>query len=347
MRQTKKLFIYLTGLVISAATLLTALPAAAAPLITFRSVQISSALPGANISETFGFNLRSTSLVGSISFEHCSNSPQRLDPCTAPAGYDATAGNLTAQTNNTGFSIDTVNSTANRIIITRVPANGVLGNTTYGFTNITNTTTSGQTVYVRIATYASTDATGPVTDEGAMAYAVQGGFSVGAYVPPFLIFCAAITVGSQCGTVSGALISFGELSTAVPRTATSQFSGATNDFSGYSVFIDGHTMTAGNLVIPAMSGSGSVPGTSQFGFNLRANTVPAVGANQTGAGSSAIAANYNVPNSYRMSTGDLLTSSPISTDFNVTTVSYVVNIAPSQQPGYYATTLTFIATASF
>ncbi len=158
-------------------------PAKAAQLITFRSVDISSAVPGANINEAFSFSLVSTSSLGSIVFEHCSNSPLPGVACVAPAGYSSSSRNLSAQTGNIGFSIDNANSTVNKIVITRTPSAGVLGTTTYNFTNITNTNMPGTTIYVRIATYASTDGTGVAIDAGSMAYATQSGFSIGAYVP--------------------------------------------------------------------------------------------------------------------------------------------------------------------
>lgn len=320
----------------------------ASQLISYRTVLINTAVPGAIISETFSFSLASTAAIGSISFEHCDNSPLPQVPCNAPAGYTATSSNLSSQSNNTGFTFDPVNTTANRIVITRLPAAGVLGTTSFVFTNVHNTTASGQTVYTRVSTYASIDGTGAAIDAGSMAYATQGGFSVGAYVPPFLIFCVGITVGNHCTTSNGSLIEFGELSATQPKFATSQFSGATNDPGGYQVFVDGHTMTAGNQIIPALdSGGASTPGTGQFGFNLSINSNPSVGANQTGVGTSVVTSNYNQPNIFRMAAGDLLTNSTTSTDFNVTTVSYIVNISTSQSPGSYATTLAYIATAAF
>lgn len=350
MSQTKKLVRTLVVLLIFTAAPLFLVPSRtlAATTISVRSVIISSAVPGATISETFRFNLSLTSAIGSIAFEHCDNSPLPEVVCNPPAGYTSSSRNLTSQTNNTGFSVDVADSTANKIVITRPSVAAVLGPTTYGFTNITDTTTPGQTIFVRISTYASTDGTGTPIDAGTMAFATQGGFSVGAFVPPFLIFCVGITVSNQCTVTSGSLISFGELSATQTKFATSQFSGATNDPGGYQVFIDGHTMTAGNQEITALaSGGNNTPGTSQFGLNLRGNSNPSVGADQTGIGTSVTAANYSVPNVFRLAAGEQLTNSTSSTDYNITTVSYIVNISSSQEPGYYATTLSYIATAAF
>lgn len=323
---------------------------ARAALLDQRSVTLSTAEPGVSHTEVVQFLVKSSSNLGSISFEYCDNSPLPQIACTAPPGFSLASAVLSAQTGNTGFAIDVLDSTANRLVLTRPSSPGSTVLTAFTLTNVMQSSLQNSTLYLRVATYASTDGTGALTDNGSMAFATQtaAGFRVGAYVPPFLIFCVGVTVAPQCTSATGLLLSFGELSTSSTKTATSQFSGATNDPTGYSVFINGHTMTAGNQAIPALSSNApSAVGTSQFGINLRGNTVPGVGADQTGVGTSAIAASYNTPNSFRFNDGDLLTSSNLSTDYNITTVSYIVNVSSSQQPGYYATTMTYTAVASF
>lgn len=316
--------------------------------ISNRSVSSTSAIPSAQASQTFTFNVINSSTIGSIEFEHCANSPFIGAPCVAPTGFSALAATLSAQSTNTGFTIDIINSSINRTVLTRVAASGIPGATSYTFANIINSSVSNQTTYVRIALFSSTDGTGPRGDSGAVAYATVGAFSVGAYVPPYLIFCAAVTVALDCSSSTGLLISFGELSSSATKAATSQFSGATNDPTGYSVSIAGQTMTAGNQAIPPMSSNaGSSIGSGQFGINLRSNGVPSVGADPTGAGTAAVNAPYNTPNQYRFVNGEQLTNTTLPTDYNLHTVSYIVNISSSQSPGYYATTMTYIATAAF
>lgn len=313
-----------------------------------RSVAISTAIPSAQANQIFTFSIPSAAVLGSIKFEQCDNSPFIGAPCSAPVGLSLSSATLSSQTTNTGFTIDIINSSINSIVLTRIPGAATLGVSTYAFSGITNSSTPNQTIYVRLSTYASVDATGPANEKGAVAYAILGGFSVGAFVPPFLIFCAAVTVSLNCGSTTGSLIAFGELSTTSANTATSQFSGATNDPAGYSVIVSGQTMTAGNQIIPPLSSNAaSSIGTSQFGLNLRQNTVPSVGADQSGSGTAVANANYNTPNVFRFVNGEQLVNSAISTDYNLHTVSYLVNISTAQQPGYYATTLTYIATAAF
>lgn len=322
--------------------------ALAVPELNNRSVLSSSGIPSAQVTQSISFSMTTLGTLGSIEFEHCTNSPFIGTPCTPPAGLSLSTAVLATELNNTGFSIDLINSTVNKIVLTRVPAVAAAGQNTYSFTTITNPSAANQTVFIRMATYASTDATGALSDTGAVAYSTQGAFAVGAYVPPFLLFCAAVTVSNDCSSASGSLISLGELVTNLTKSATSQFSGATNDPAGFAVYIVGQTMTAGNQVIPALaSPSGSTTGVSQFGINLRGNSNPSVGSDPSGAGTSVVNANYNTPNLFMFNNGDQLTNSPISTDFNLQTVSYIVNVSNAQAPGYYATTMTYVAIAAF
>lgn len=313
-----------------------------------RSVSISTSIPAAQSTQVFTFSVPNTSILGSIVFEHCDNSPLYSVACNAPSGLSLITATLTSETTNTGFAIDIVNSSANKIVLTRIPGAATIGVSSYTFDGVVNSNVPNQTNYVRISTHASIDGSGARTNEGAVAYAITGSFSVGAFVPPYLIFCAAVTVALDCSSTSGVLMSLGELSTSQTKTATSQFSGATNDFTGYSVSIIGQTMTAGNQIIPSLaSQTASSTGVSQFGINLRQNTSPFVGADPSGVGTAYVNASYDIPNVYMFNNGDQLVSSTISTDYNLHTVSYIVNISSSQQPGYYATTLTYVATAAF
>lgn len=313
-----------------------------------RSVGLSTSTVGAASQHTFSFTVPSTVVIGSISFEYCTNSPLPWVPCIPPAGLDLSSKVLSSQSGNTGFSISAPDSTASKIVIARVPVAGSAVASTYAFSNIINPTTVNETTYVRIGTYVSADGTGSPTDEGAVAFTVTQNFQVNAYVPPFLIFCAGVSVTLNCNNATGVLIDIGELKKTLTATATMQFSGATNDATGYTTYLSGFTMTSGNNIIdPLSSGGGSVVGTSQFGLNLRANSNPTVGIDPFGPGSSAATPGYNSPNSFRFVSGEALTNSPTSTDFKVFTASFIVNIPAGQTPGIYATTMTYTAIASF
>ncbi len=314
--------------------------------VSNRSIRIGTSLPGKTTTHRLQFNLSTAGNVGSIKFEYCTNSSLVNAPCTAPAGLNLTGATLTGQIGQTGFSKD-ASSTVNKLVLTRPVAPAAPGTVIYTFSNAVNPTGFGS-VFVRISTYATTNATGAFTDYGTVVFAIIKGLGVNTFVPPFLIFCVAVTINTNCSNTSGSVRDMGTFTSASPSFTTSQFAGATNDFNGYSVHVAGTTMTSGNNTItPLSSQQGSNPGTRQFGFNLKANSNPAQGAEVTGVGTAVAQAGYNAADNYRFISGDLVASSPLSTDYNVFTVSYIVNIDNTQPLGFYSTTLTYIATAAF
>lgn len=344
----KKVYAAFTALLLSGAVPFAAIEQTAYSADLYnRSLSLSTSAPGSPASHTFTFNIVTAGVLGSIEFEYCSNDPFIGGPCTAPAGLSLSGASLGAQLGEIGFIIDP-SSTVNKFILSRAPVPATPQPATYRFDNVINPSTLGQTVYVRLSTYASNNATGPRIDTGAVVLSTSGGLGTVVYVPPFLIFCVGITVSPNCSSSLGSNIDLGELSTTTPRVATSQFAGATNDPGGYSTSIIGITMTSGNKTIPALAvPSPSSPGNSQFGINLRANTVPVVGQNPAGVGTAAVSPNYNSPNLFMFQNGSQLISSSTTTDFNTFTVSYLVNIGAAQSPGVYNTTATFVATAAF
>jgi hypothetical protein len=312
------------------------------------SVQISTAIVGATANHNFQFTYPSTSVVGSVVLLYCDGGALQLMPCNAPAGLDLSGASLASQAGNTGFVIDTINSTANKIVLKRAPVAGVTTASTYSFNNIINPSTANATTYVRISTYSTIDGTGPDNDDGAVAFSTVNPFEVGAYVPPFIKLCVGITVAVDCSTMSGNSINLGVLSASNTNYATSEFAAGTNSFTGYNIFTLGTTMTSGNHTIAAINPAGtSKTGVNQFGLNLRANTSPVVGADTQGPGTGTPQADYNTPNIFKFQNGDNIARSPLTTDFNRMTASYVVNISSAQDPGFYATTITYLAVGQF
>jgi hypothetical protein len=201
---------------------------------------------------------------------------------------------------------------------------------------------------VRISTYPTVDATGPENDEGAVAFVTVNRFDVNAFVPPFLKLCVGLNISNDCSSVSGDSLDLGILTSNATKFGTSEFSTGTNSPSGYNIYALGTTMTSGNNIIPAINpAGGSQRGSSQFGFNLRANTSPSVGQNPQGIGTGTPQAGYNAPNVFKFQNGDNIASSNLSTDFSKMTVSYVVNINSGQSPGVYSTTITYLGVANF
>lgn len=317
--------------------------------MTNRTIIVSSGVPGAVVTNDYSFDFPSTNVVGSLVFEYCDNSPLVTTVCNAPSGLNVSAAILVGQTLNTGFTVDGVNTTNNAIVLTRAAAAGIVGSSTYAFANITNPSASNQTIFVRITSHASADGSGPLIDHGTVAFSTTvSAFSVGVYVPPYLTFCTGITVAIDCSSTVGSLVSFGELDTNNASTATTQMSAATNDFSGYNIFVSGSTLTSGNNVVAALATqSGSTPGNAQFGLNLRSNTNPPVGADPGGIGTGVPNPSYNTQNLFRFNSGDIVAASTLSTEFTRYTASYIANVPFGQAPGLYATTITYTAVATF
>jgi hypothetical protein len=316
--------------------------------LTNRFVEISSALPSQSAAHNYQFFVPSTTTLGSIVFEYCSNSPLFNLSCIAPAGLDVSNASLLNQSGNTGFGVDSADTTANRLVVSRLPLNGAAITSSYLFANITNPSSSGTTTFVRISTHASNDGSGPVTDSGAVAFVTQTVFSIGAAVPPFLQLCVGVTVSLNCSAASGDSINLGILSAKQANSGQSQFAAATNSPTGYIVYSLGTTMTSGNNSIQALgTPSVSLPGSNQFGINLRANSIPAVGQNVTGGGTAAPTANYNQQNFFKFSDGDAIAASSLPSDYNLFTASYLVNVSSGQAPGVYSTTITYLGVGQF
>lgn len=325
--------------------ILTYTPVSAAQL-TGRSVAVGSSQPSAQTSHAFTFSYVSLDHVGSIKFEYCTNSPFFDDTCDAPAGMSLAAASLSEQSGEVGFSVVVAN--ANELVIARAPAAPTPGSSHYVLDGVVNPSTPRQTVYVRVSTHGDGLAADPRIDEGAILFSTTGAFTTQGFVPPYLTFCVGVTVALDCSTATGNAMNLGELSTASASVATSQFSGATNDESGYTTYVHGTTMTAGNQIIPALGlPSPSSPGTSQYGINLVANTVPSVGGNPSGPGSATPLPGYSTQNLFKYVSGEAIAATNLPTEFRVFTVSYIVNVSGAQPVGRYATTMTFTAVASF
>lgn len=320
-----------------------------ADVLISRSARLGSSSPSANTFHEFTFTIPSSGTIGSIEFEYCSNSPFIDDPCTAPAGLDISSTTLANQTGLTGFSIHG-STTANKLVLTRPPApNLAFQAALYRFNNAINNS-DNNSIYVRISTYVTDDASGAFTDGGSVVYSTTSGVAVEGFVPPYLTFCTGLEVAIDCSNTSGSFISLGELSKQSANFGTSQYSGATNDPGGFSTTLTGTTMTSGTrLISPLSNPSPSRPGVSQFGVNLRSNSSPNVGKNKSGTGinSSVVTSEYNTPNRFKFEPNQIISLSTLPTDFTRFTVSYVINVSPDQPAGIYSATLTYIAVASF
>src|SRR4051812_6350082 len=74
-----------------------------ASILFKRSIFLSSNHPSVVASHDFKFDTPTASVVGSIVFEYCSDSPSFYSSCTPPSGLDVTGATLGSQTGNVGF----------------------------------------------------------------------------------------------------------------------------------------------------------------------------------------------------------------------------------------------------
>ncbi len=322
-------------------------PVYAADLMPRRLTLSNSYGDAAGVSYQLAFTYATDDTLGSVQIQFCTDGPLPFTACTAPSGFDASIALLATQTGETGFTtLGTAPS--NEIIMSRPPAAVTAGTaSTYSFINMHNPSVDGP-LYVRVLTFASSDASGPATDTGGLVLAINQRPTINAEVPPFLAFCIGESIaGLDCGTATEPFSDVGNLGPLVTGAAQTQMLAATNGEDGYNLWVQGGTMTSGNNTIPAMAGGASNQGTSQFGINLRANTNPVIGQNPGGPGSAAIDPAYNTPNQFRYQSGDALASIDVPDDYRKYTVSYIINVDANQPGGVYATTLTYICLGNF
>jgi hypothetical protein len=324
------------------------LPASVAALgIKSRSIQLFNNEPSATTTYKISFTIVTPDTMGSLDVLFCANSPISGDTCDVPLGLDISNAVLSSQTGLTDFSSFPVSS--NELLLSRTSSTITPPlPVTLTFNNMVNPSSIGP-YYVRLAAYATTNGTGPSVDFGGLAFAITNELEINSYVPPYLTFCAGVVISTyNCSTASGDYINFGELNPSHSSQADSQLLIATNAGNGYVIQIYGTTMTAGNAIIPALSSlDSSKPGTSQFGLNLTANSVPTIGAAPDGPGSGLPTLGYNQSNKFQFVSNDVIANSSNTEDYRRYTVSYLVNVSKSQPPGIYVSTVTYVAAGSF
>jgi hypothetical protein len=343
----KVLRVFMTALLLLGAGLFLLQPVFAQEALS-RSIILGSSAPDAVNTYRLGFTVTTAGPLGSIKLEFCENSPLLTEPCNAPAGFDISNATLLSETGETGFNIDAL-TTANSLLLSRTPAVSAGGvQVAYELGNVHNASALG-TSYARISTYATSDGSGPISDEGGLAYSLVPAFAVNAEVPPYIIMCVGVSItGTDCLTASGDYVNMGDFSPTAPRTGSTQVVLATNAPSGYIITISGNTMTSGNNVIPNLtSPTVSIPGSSQFGINLRANSSPTAGTEPVGGGSGSPAPDYNIPNRFTYRSGDIIASFNNVENYRKYTITYLVNVNRNQPPGIYSSTYTFTGTGNF
>jgi hypothetical protein len=337
--------------------------------ITLRSLTLQAgssdggSKAGGIVNHLFSFTIPSTNSVGSIQFLYCTLA---AGACTTPTGLSTTSATMGSQSGATGFTL--INTTNGAPYITRTAASISSGTAvTYQLLTVTNPTTANQTFFVRLSSFLATNVTGSPIDTGTVAASTATQIALTGTMPESLVFCAGATVGTtsgvpDCATATPGTVNFNQLfSPTDTATALSQMAASTNAGSGYSITVNGVTLTSGSNTVVAMGASTTgVRGTSQFGLNLKANTTatstPAVGtevapaANGTNYRGQAVTG-YNSVDNFKFTTTDPVANSANGgaggTDAQIFTVTYIVNVPGSQPAGTYTTTLTYICTPTF
>ena len=272
--------------------------------------------------------------------------------CVKPAGFTNASTTLAGQPTGLGSATGwTVNSSTDGSLRLLNAANSTspTGALSIAWNGVHNPTATNTTFYGFITTY-SDSAWTTALDTGTVALSTSTQIQVALTVGETLTFCTGTSItGQNCGTAAGSLVNLGNGSTTATATGTSVMAASTNGNTGYSITVNGSTLTSGSNTITAMpTGGASTIGSKQFGLNLAAsNTTPAIGAAVSGAGTGSATANYGTNNNFRFATGEPIASVVGPTNANTFTVGYIANIDGLTPAGVYTSNLTYIATANF
>ncbi len=318
--------------------------------------------PGGVVKHKFDFTSPTGTAVGSVQFLYCTTASGGA--CTTPTGLLTTSATISAGT-GWASTATIVNTTNGSPYITRSAL--AAGTISVTLATVTNPTTTNQTFFVRISTFVATNATGSAIDTGTVAASTATQIVLTGTMPESLIFCVGLTISitatiPDCTIATTGAVTFNQLfSPTDTATATSQMAASTNAASGYSITVNGVTLTSGGNTIPAMATAGAgVRGTGQFGMNLKLNTVAtstvAAGAEVAVAADGVnykgqAATGYSTVDSFKFLSGDVVANSANGgagpTNAQIFTSAYVVNVAGNQASGTYTSTLTYICTATF
>lgn len=360
-------------------------PAYAAGQITNRKLELlagdnnttgvnGGSLAGKAVRHKFTFTVPTSANIGSMLIEYCTTAANVnvSDTCQGPSGLSATGASVESSTGFTNLSPSS--PSANQIFVRRAATAQLLNTNdvvTITLKDVINPTTPNTTFFARISTFNSLTATVTDTpvDAGTVAASTTYGIDLSGTMPESLVFCTGDVIPLGAGSVPNCtdpaitnVIKYNQLfSPTDTATATSQMAASTNAGFGYSITVNGPTLTSGSNTIAPM-GTVTNPvdvsqvGVSQFGLNLVANTTTATnpfGILLTPASdgldlNGLVDTDYATAEEFRFIDGDVIaTSASKGTNSQVYTVSYLANVPGSLPAGTYATTLTYICTPTY
>jgi hypothetical protein len=245
------------------------------------------------------------------------------------------------------------------------------GTKTITFTNGTVAIPSGDTITILIGTNATYGATGVnqitngslgtttlsiagssgFNDTGVMSMAIVSNdvVSVSAQVLSTLSFNVSSNAiyfgilkssGSSCWALSGG----DPGNVTCPQTTEAEafnMTAATNGTSGYTVTVQGPTLTSGtNTIAPLTTATAPIVGTEQFGIRINSS-----------GGTGTVPALYGTPGEYAYTatatTPATVASAPSSTLTTTYSVRYMANISPATKAGSYTANHTYVITGNF
>ncbi len=316
--------------------------------LTSRKIDLSTSAGNTSATWTFTFTPDVTTALNGITFQPCTTAS---GACTIPTSWTNAGSAFSTLTyngsNQTGWTLD--NSAGYLRAKNNSSAATATGPIVATFNTVTNPNTTNETFFVRILTYTGDDFTGQL-DSGVVAASTAQQITVTASVDETLTFCSGTSgiTTSSCSGATGSTAALGTLTSSTTGAATSQLGVGTNAGSGYSITMNGTTLTSGGNTVTALgTPTASSQGSEQFGINLRANTVPVIGSNPDGSGTGAPTTDYNTVDNFKFVTGNSIASNGGADLFRRFTVSYIANITTATEPGSYSTVLTYICTATF
>lgn len=327
----------LKELFVAATLVIASIPmTASASPITSRSVTIGSSVASASTTYTFNFTVPSNTVLQSAAFQACTTAS---GTCTTPSGFSSSSSTLASQPVNlgdaSGWTVNTASSGSLRLAKSGNAA-APTGSQTVSFGSVTNPSATNATFYMRITTYSDAAWTTAV-DSGTVASSTAGQVTVTASIDEAVSFTLGTTT-----------VPLGTLTNATTGSGTSSMTASTNAASGYSIAVNGSTLTSGSSTITALSSpTASSVNNKQFGINLVSNSTPSVGSAVSGTGTGAAATGYNTTNNFKFVSGDTVASAAAPTDDNTYTVSYIANITGSTAAGAYQAQLNYVTTANF
>ena len=303
--------------------------AASSHVIAFTTPSGAS-VAGQTIILTFpsDYNLTSKT-IGTISFTH-----------GATTGLESTETLASSATASAWGAV--LSGTQNRILTLTAPTDGVGAAAVAPNDKIIITYTSANTINPTTAASYTINVTGTFGDTGSVTSNIitDDQVVVSALVPQSITF-----------SISDNTIGFGTLLSSGPRFATGDTLGGgseveannivvgTNAANGYSLVVNGTTLTYGANTVTAIgpSNTASAIGTEQFGFRATAT-----------GGSGSVTAPY-AASGFAFSTSSPSQVASATGASNSTTYSmrYIANITANTEAGIYASTLTYTATPNF